>query len=305
MPGRSSHLTRSMRITSKILTVAAFAAFFISLQMSEGATTNVIVGPASTLVFSPNNVQISQGDSVVWVWVIDGLHTTTSGTNEVNSDDNGVPCGLWDSGRLSTTGNTFTNTFTSAGTFYYYCTFHVSKGMTGEVVVASSTLLSPMVRITNPLPGMVFTAPANVTIQAAVTNGSGSVTNVQFLVNSAVLGNVTTAPFSTVAGNLAAGNYTLSAIALDNNNLSATNSVAISVVTPATIILASPLDSGTDFQFSYPANIGLDYIVQRSTDFTTWVTLQTNTAASNPALFLDVNATNGRNFYRVGRLPNP
>lgn len=304
MPDRASHLPRIMKISTQILTVAAFAAFFLSVKTSEGATTNVVVGPASTLVFVPNFVQISQGDSVVWQWVINGQHTTTSGTNGVHVDDNGVPCGLWDSGRLGTTGNTFTNTFTSAGIFYYYCSLHVPEGMTGQVVVASS-LAPPTILITNPVPGTVFSAPANVTVQAAVNNGSSGVTNVQFLVNSVVLTNETATPFSAIAANLAAGNYTFTAIALDNNDLSATDSITVSVVTPVPMILSNPLESGAGFQFSYPANIGLDYIVQRSADFATWVTLETNTAVSNPTLFLDANATNGFNFYRIGRLPNP
>ena len=293
-----------MRITITTLTVAAIAALFISLQPAIGATTNVIVGFNGGLRFSPTNVLISAGDSVIWQWANTTPHSTTSGTNGVSGDDNGVPSGLWNSTVVSGIGHTFTNTFTVSGTYSYFCSLHASESMTGEVVVAGAAL-PPGIGITNPFSGAVFAAPANVSIHAAVTNGSGTVTNVQFLVNSAVLANATTAPFSALAGNLAAGNYTLTAIALDNNDLSATNTVAISVVTPVTMVLSNLLKSGAAFQFSYPANIGLNYIVQRSTNLMTWVTLNTNTAASNPTVFKDVNATNGFNFYRVGRLPNP
>ena len=293
-----------MKMTIKTLTAAAIAAFFISLQPAFSATTNVIVGFNGALRFSPTNVLISTGDSVIWQWISTAQHSTTSGTNGVSGDDNGVPCGSWDSTVVGGVGHTFTNTFTSSGTFSYYCTLHHSLGMTGEVIVASAAL-PPGIGITNPLSGAIFAAPANVSIQAAVTNGSSTVTNVQFLVNSVVLANATTAPFSALAGNLAAGNYTLTAIALDNNDLSATNTVAISVVTPVTVELSNFLKSGTEFQFSYAANIGLNYIVQRSTDLMTWVTVNTNTAASNPAIYVDINATNGLNFYRVGLLPNP
>jgi plastocyanin len=293
-----------MRITIKKLTVAAIAAFFISIQLAVGATTNVMVGAGGALRFSPTNVLISTGDTVIWQWVNTIPHSTTSGTNGVPGDDNGVPSGMWDSTVVSSMGHTFTNTFTSSGTFPFFCRLHFGAGMTGEVVVAGADV-PPGIGISNLLSGAVFAAPANITIQAAVTNGSGDVTNVQFLVNSVLLANATTAPFSAVASDLAAGNYTLTAVALDNNDLSATNSVAVTVVTPVTLVLANPLESGAGFQFNYPANIGLDYVVQRSTNFATWVTLETNTAVSNPALFLDANATNGFNFYRVGRLPNP
>lgn len=294
-----------MKITIKTLAIAALAAFFVSLQSGFGATTNVVVGFGGNLVFSPTNVFISTGDSVIWQWINTTPHSTTSGTNGVHGDDNGVPSGLWDTGLQTTPGHMFTNTFASSGVFSYYCSLHHGEGMTGQVIVAGSTLLPPTIAITNPLAGAVFAAPANVTIQAAAANGSAAVTNVQFLANSTVLANVTTAPFSTVAGNLAAGNYTLTAIALDKNDLSATNAVAISVVTPVTVALTNLLKSAGSFQFSYPDNVGLNYVVLRSTNLTTWVALTTNTAAINPTVFVDVNATNGLNFYRVGRLPNP
>ena len=179
--------------------------------------------------------------------------------------------------------------------------------MTGVVVVASSSgPLPPSLAITNPPGGSVFAAPANVSIQAGVTNGSAAVTNVQFLVNNNLLASENSGPFSAVTNNLSAGAYTLSAIALDNNGLAATNSVAISVVTPTTVSLSGfSRPSAADFQFTYSADIGLTYVVQRSVDLATWIPLFTNKAASNPVLFDDPNATNALNLYRVGRLPNP
>jgi plastocyanin len=286
-----------------IAAVAAFSLWLTSAFSSRAATTNVLVGANNIHTFSPTNVLINAGDSVIWIW--DGSpHSSTSGTNDVNADDNGLPGGLWDSG-VNDTGHTFTNKFPSAGVFSYYCSIHFASGMTGQVIVAAANL-PPGIAITNPLAGMVFAAPANVLIQAGVTNGSGTVTNVQFLTGATVLTNVTSSPFSTTDGNLLAGNYTLTAVALDNKGLSATNAVSISVVTPVTVSLTNVFKlSGTNFQFKYFANNGLDYLVQRSTNFSIWVPIATNIAASNPMVFMDIHATNSLNFYRVGRLPNP
>jgi plastocyanin len=296
-----------MKFTVKNITVAVTAALSLwiaSAQSGFGATTNVFVGFNGTLRFSPTNVTVSANDSVIWIW--QGMHhSSTSGTNGVPGDDNGAPDGSWDSGIQVNLPFSFTNTFTSAGTYSYYCTVHESVGMTGQVFVVGSSL-PPTVAITQPLNGAVFAAPANVTIQAGVTNGSGTVTNVQFLEGTTVLANETAAPFSATANGLAAGNYTLTAIALDNNDLSATNAVAISVVTPVTVALTNVFElSGTNFQFSYSANPGLNYVVSRSTDLITWVPLATNMAESDPAVFTDLTATNNFNFYRVGLLPNP
>jgi plastocyanin len=294
-----------MKASLKTVIAIVSAAFFCVAfaQKSFAANTNVIVGLGGDF-FSPSVVNISVNDSVTWIWT-NSFHSTTSGTNGNPGEDNGVPSGLWDSGVIFSLPHSFTNTFTTNGSFSYYCSVHYPVGMTGLVLVANSTL-PPSLAITNPLNGAVFAAPANVTIQAAVTNGSTSVTNVQFLVDTTVLANETSGPFSAIANSLAAGSHTLSAIAQDDGGLSATNSVGISVVNPIAVMLTDgSRPSGTDFQFSYSADVGLNYVVQRSEDLFNWIPLVTNTAASNPVVFDDSNATNSLDFYRVGRLPNP
>lgn len=280
----------------------------VSALSGHAATANVTVG-SPVDKFTPAVVNINTGDKVIWTWAAT-FHSTTSGTNGVAGDDNGVPSGLWDSGVISAgLPHTFTNTFNSAGNFPYYCQIHFATPffMTGAVIVASA-LLPPTLAITNPASGAVFSASANVTIQAAVTNGSSAVTGVQFLVGLNVLTNVTTTPYSGTTNNLAAGSYTLSAIATDSNGLKATNTSTISVVTPVPLTIGSPArTSSTNFQFNYAANVGLSYVVQRSTNLAplNWFTLATNLAATSPVIFTDTNATTSPAFYRVGRLPNP
>ncbi len=285
--------------------VAIFSLWVIFAQQASGATTTVQVGFGGNH-FSPTNVTVSTGDSVLWNWA-GANHSTSSGTNGNKGDDNGVlPSGMWDSGVASPSPtHTFTNTFTVAGRYSYFCSVHFASGMTGQVFVASAGA-PPTLLITNPLAGTVFAAPANVTVQAGVTNGSGAIANVEFLQGTTVLANEATGPFSATANSLAAGSYTLTAIASDNDGFSATNSVNISVVTPVTVSLTNIFTlSRTNFQFSYPANIGLSYVVQRSPDLINWTSLVTNMASSNPVVFVDLKATNGLNFYRVGRMPNP
>jgi plastocyanin len=287
-------------------TIAAIGLLCFLPFCCSAATTNVLVGPAGARVFSPATVTINVGDSVIWTWQ-STPHSTTSGTNGVPADDNGAPSGLWDSTLITSTPHTFTNTFTTSGNFSYYCSKHYSFGMTGMVFVTSSAL-PPTVSITSPASNTVFAAPASVTIQADASGNGSAITNVQFLAGSTVLANATSPPFSATANISSAGNYTLSAIASDNDGITATNSVPISVVTPAPVSLASPaVVSSTNFQFSYLANTGLTYVIQRSLNLssTNWVSLITNVASSNPAVFLDAHATSSPAFYRVGRMPNP
>jgi hypothetical protein len=167
----------------------------------------------------------------------------------------------------------------------------------------------PTVNVISPTNNTTLSAPANVTIQATASDSDGSVTNLQLLVGSTVLTSAGSAPLSGMTNNLAAGSYTFSAIASDNLGVKNTNSISISVVTPVTNTISgvTATASSTNFQFSYQANVGLSYVVQRSTNLgsTNWLALFTNTATSGTVIFTDNNATNDSGYYRVGRLPNP
>ncbi len=255
-----------------------------------GATATVLVGSGASLVFVPATTNIAVNDRVIWSWA-GNFHSTTSGTT---SGGTATPDGLWDSGVFNAP-HSFTNTFSSAGTFPFYCSVHFGSGMKVTIVVTAPN--SPP-------------TPANVTIQASAADPDvgGTVTNVQFRVGTTILTNKVAAPFSAVTNNLAAGSYTLSAIASDNTGAKTTNAVTISVVTPVMTTLSAPVRvPPTNFQFSYSANTGLRYVVQRSTNLlsTNWTAIVTNTAGGSPVTFLDTNATGNPGFYRVGRLPNP
>jgi plastocyanin len=260
--------------------------------------TNLMGNAADVFIPATNNINVN--DQVVWNWV-GNMHSTTSGTTSGGST---MPNGLWNSG-VTNNPYFFTNTFTSAGAFPYYCETHYIIGMKGLINVTASNV-PPTISITNPADGATFSAPASFTLAATASDSDGTVTNVQFLNGASLLGNVASSPYSILVSGLAAGDYSLSAIATDNNGLSATNSIAVHVVTPAPIVISGPVFlSHSDFEFSYTANAGLSYIVQRSPDLINWTSISTNMAAGSPVLFDDSNATGNSGFYRVGLLPNP
>jgi plastocyanin len=98
----------------------------LALAFTAAAQTTVTIGMTES-AFTNANPTITVGDQVTWNNTSSVPHTSTSGSNCTSN-------GVWDSGTLNP-GATFSRTFTSAGTFPYYCAFHCAQGMTGTITV--------------------------------------------------------------------------------------------------------------------------------------------------------------------------
>lgn len=114
---------------------------------------------------------------------------------------------------------------------------------------------APSVSISAPASGAVFNAPASITVSANAADSDGTVTQVQFFANGSPIGTDTGAPYSVDWTNVAAGSYSLTAVATDNNGATTTSAaVPIVVNAPATVSLTSPANGAT---FTAPATITL------------------------------------------------
>ncbi|MDA1275928.1 MAG: Ig-like domain-containing protein, partial [Verrucomicrobia bacterium] len=74
----------------------------------------------------------------------------------------------------------------------------------------------PTIRIINPLNGSALTTPAEITITADASDRDGNVQSVEFFVGSILLETRVQPPFSVIWENDAAGEYSLTAVATDN-----------------------------------------------------------------------------------------
>ncbi len=94
----------------------------------------------------------------------------------------------------------------------------------------------PVVMITSPTNGSSATAPADFTLTAEASDPDGSVASVEFFRNGTTsLGMDTTAPFSVNWNNVPEGNYSLTAVATDNDsNTTSSTPVSVNVVTAGT-----------------------------------------------------------------------
>jgi halocyanin-like protein len=84
----------------------------------------VKVGAEGGLVFSPPAVKVSSGTTVVWKWTgKGGMHNVVHKGGDFESEFH------------SEAGATFEHTFSSAGTYKFYCAPHKARGMKGAVYV--------------------------------------------------------------------------------------------------------------------------------------------------------------------------
>jgi plastocyanin len=122
-------LSTTFASTTPVVTSTTHAAS--STTQAESSTTMSIQSPTTTQAagmmvhiagfsFSPGTTTVSKGATVTWVNDDPATHTLVSDS------------GVFSSGSLGK-GDTFSRTFTEAGTFAYHCGVHPS--MKGKVVV--------------------------------------------------------------------------------------------------------------------------------------------------------------------------
>lgn len=97
-------------------------------ETSSFALTDVFTGETveatADLTFSPSTLTIDAGTDVRWMNVSAVLHTVTpDGHTE------------WTRVELADEGDLFVHTFTTPGTYEYFCEPHVGQGMTGTITV--------------------------------------------------------------------------------------------------------------------------------------------------------------------------
>ena len=106
----------------------------------KASAREVMVEMTSSHMFSPREVTIRPGESVLWKNSSNDTHTVTADASKVADRDNVVlPTGAkpFHSGEIRP-GKTWRQTFTTPGTYKYVCTLHEKDGMTGRVIVRST-----------------------------------------------------------------------------------------------------------------------------------------------------------------------
>jgi hypothetical protein len=119
--------------------------------------------------------------------------------------------------------------------------------------------ISPTVSLTSPTGGSSYSAPATISMAANAVDSDGSVAKVEFYAGSTKIGEDLSAPYAMSWSGVAAGTYTLTAVATDNQGARTTSSPVTVTVNAAanqapSVSLTSPASASS---FTAPASVAL------------------------------------------------
>ena len=167
-------------------------------------------------------------------------------------------------GAASTTPYTFTWSSVAAGSYTLTAVASDADGASTTSAPVSITVQPPpnqppTVALTAPANGATFTAPATITLTASASDPENRLARVDFYRGSTPLGSATASPYAFTWSAVAAGSYTLTAVATDADG-GTTTSAPVSITVqpppnqPPTVALTAPANGAT---FTAPATITL------------------------------------------------
>ena len=156
-----------------------------------------------------------------------------------------------------------------------------------------------------PADGTSFTAPADITLTATANDPDGSVAKVEFYAGTTTkLGEDATAPYSFLWANVPVGDYTLTAVAVDDRGLRTTSAgITVHVTTagpgdPVTLLISL---NGAGVEIRFDTTPGRTYFLETTASLgaPTWTVTGQVAGDGQPALLTDTPPASGARFYRV------
>ena len=228
-------------------------------------TFNVTGGPQPTITSPANNANFSPGSNIP----ITATATDATGTvSNIDFYQNGTKIG-------TVTSSPWSYTWTSVATGGYTLTADRHRQQQQHRPLQRGLYhrghRRRPARITSPANNAVFSAPANVTINASASSSGGTIARVQFYNGAQLLNTALTSPYSYTWSNVVSGFYALTAAAYDNLGAVTTSSaVNITVTAPPTVSLTAPT---TGTYYSAPASIAMNATASSVTSTITQVAI--------------------------------
>jgi uncharacterized repeat protein (TIGR02059 family) len=139
-----------------------------------------------------------------------------------------------------------------------------AANFTNKAVVNNCKNIAPVVSLTAPANNATYTPTSKISITASATDSDGSISMVEFYNGNTKLGSKTAAPYTFDWNNVGAGIYSLTAVAIDNENskkvsAAITVTVAVPVVTgenqPPVVAISNPSKGNA---FNGPTSIDIE-----------------------------------------------
>jgi uncharacterized repeat protein (TIGR01451 family) len=116
-----------------------------------------------------------------------------------------------------------------------------NNSATESVTILQDANAAPIVDVTSPSVGELFSGPANINITANASDVDGSVSKVDFYGDGDLIGTSTTVPYSVTWSNVSFGPHSVLAVATDNlNKPAASDPISIIVNGAANVNITSP-----------------------------------------------------------------
>jgi hypothetical protein len=161
------------------------------------------------------------------------------------------------------------------------------------------TNLPPRILWSAPTNKAVFIQPKTLNLAASADDADGTVARVEFFNGANLLGILTRPPYNFTWSNVPPGHYSLSARATDNVGASNTTPSLGIVVQPLTLTVLFGPQTNTQFAFQFQGQDSQSYVVEDSTNLSTWLPLLTTAPSNGVAICIDSNATAPQRFYRL------
>jgi len=164
------------------------------------------------------------------------------------------------------------------------------------VTTPTSANKPPTVSISAPASGASYTAPANIAITATAGDTDGSIVKVDFYAGTQLLGSDSSSPFTFTWNNVAAGTYSLTAVATDNAGAKTTSpAITVNVTSASASAPAKPTTLTFVPPTDYATNVtSLTLELRRSTDPITAAAVASKSLGkptpSNGSVSMDISA---------------
>lgn len=197
-------------------------------------------GPVATGQTKPDYVWSTTGSNNPVITFIPGKPITGS-TMVIMYYKIGTGAGNYAGARMDPSGSNFTKSITvpSGTQVSIYFTYRVGTTLTERTSLETpheftvgqcsggdnnSTNTSPVVSLTSPLAGAIFTNPANITITAQASDSDGTIAKVEFYDGSVKLGESISTPYTYTWTNASTGSHSITAKATDDKGAATSSS---------------------------------------------------------------------------------